>query len=260
METTINPEASLGPDAEVLKEWTDRHDGFMRELEGIEKIKAPGIELLSMHIPKTAGTSFRNILKKVYGEEQVARLDINKGGTELWLNEKLFTGKALPPEIKVLHGHYHTPFLNKRFKIREGTPLITWLRNPAERVLSNFYYLESRLKEILAEKPQGEAVRQKLQKNVTEYIQSDIARNRISKFFYGLAPEDCLFIGLQEHYEEDVERLGKMLNWPEVEILHHNKTPGKKIEAHLIEEAERYNSLDMAIYKKAIAMREASLG
>ncbi|WP_421947534.1 hypothetical protein [Phaeodactylibacter xiamenensis] len=33
------------------------------------------LELLSFHIPKSAGTSFRNMLRDVYGAEAVLRFD-----------------------------------------------------------------------------------------------------------------------------------------------------------------------------------------
>ncbi len=49
-------------------------------------IQAPHLELISLHIPKTAGTSFRSNLVNVYGKKAVARFDILKG--KIWLDEK----------------------------------------------------------------------------------------------------------------------------------------------------------------------------
>src|SRR5437762_9155277 len=104
-------------------------------------------ELISLHIPKTGGTSFRNILKSVYGDDQVVNFEIETNGV-IRLNEIPFHKKYLP-DVKVIHGHFvYETFFNS-FKLPEGYKIITWVRDPVKRVISNFYYLESRLKEIL---------------------------------------------------------------------------------------------------------------
>ena len=41
------------------------------------------IELVSIHIPKTAGTSFRNVLKSAYSRKSVVRFDIRRGKIEM---------------------------------------------------------------------------------------------------------------------------------------------------------------------------------
>ncbi len=37
------------------------------------------VELISIHIPKTGGTSLRNTFKDVFGEDGAKRFDIKKG-------------------------------------------------------------------------------------------------------------------------------------------------------------------------------------
>src|SRR5690606_33266366 len=129
-----------------------------------KKEKKFNLELLSLHIPKTAGTSFRNILKSVYGEDAVVRLDINKNLLTR-LNEELYESPAIP-NARVLHGHYFYKNIHKRVEIPEEVKIITWLRDPVKRVISNFYYLESILVDILKEEQNNLNILSKIQRTL----------------------------------------------------------------------------------------------
>jgi hypothetical protein len=90
--------------------------------------------LISIHIPKTAGQTLRHLLELTYGKDQV--LNINRGRLER-------QGKALvslhPEQYHVLHGHLPYRAFISPYHDSE-TQLITFLRDPVERVLSNFRY------------------------------------------------------------------------------------------------------------------------
>ena len=145
-----------------------------------------------LHIPKTAGTSFRNILKGVYGSKGVARLDIRRN---IELNSKVLTGSKIKPGIKVIHGHFSYRRFNERFEIAEGTPVITWLREPAERVVSNYYYLDKILRKELNEEKKDLNILAKMEKTLLEYASTEANRNRMSKFLDGINLEEffCQF-------------------------------------------------------------------
>jgi len=215
------------------------------------------IELISVHIPKSAGTSFRNTLKEVYGEEAVIRLDIDLRYEQLRINQQVFEGHQLDKNIKVVHGHFSPALLYKRFKIEEDVQMITWLRDPVERVISNYFYLEKRLKEELEEERKGLNILSKMQRSLMEYAQAEINRNRISKFLNGAKIEDFTFVGIQEHYSEDLNTLAKVLDWNAFRELHHNQTGQTKRQVSEEDRAEiaRLNELDMALYEKALALR-----
>lgn len=68
------------------------------------------IDLLSVHIPKTGGSSLFRILKQVYSRDFVYRLNtINLLGQA---NEKLIKPDEIPPHIMVIHGHLKVSQLN----------------------------------------------------------------------------------------------------------------------------------------------------
>lgn len=218
------------------------------------------LELLSLHIPKTAGTSFRNILKSVYGADAVVRLDINKDGVTR-LNEELYEAPAIP-DAKVLHGHYFYENIYKRFDIQEDVKIITWLRDPVKRVISNYYYLESRLVEILNEEQKNLNILSKMQRSLIEYARDDINRNRQSTFLKGIRPEEFDFIGIQENFEDDLIEIAKALNWTSVPpAIYQNKTPTTRSEIpkEILEEIKFLNSEDMDLYAEALKVRNLKL-
>ena len=214
------------------------------------------IRLVSIHIPKTAGTSFRNTLREVYGKEHVKRLDISKN--KFHLEEELFQLNKLPKEIEVVHGHMYYALLLEKFNIAKEVPIITWLRDPVERVISNYKYLSKRLAEELDEETKGLNILSKMQRNLMEYAHDEINRNRMSKFLSGLNLEDLFFIGLTEHYTEDLTHLAQLLGWKKYEEHRYNVT-GRSTGVVSEKDKEaitQLNSQDVELYQKAIQLRE----
>jgi hypothetical protein len=217
-------------------------------------------ELISLHIPKTAGTSFRNILKTNYGEEQVVRLDINAKG-EIRVNEMIYHKKSLP-DVRVIHGHFVYQDLIKNFKLPENYNLITWVRDPVERVVSNFYYLEARIKELLDEEHNNLNILSKLQRTLIEYARAEINRNRQTKFLTGSKLEDFDFIGICEFFEQELIRLSTVLNWVDIPMaLYHNKTKTKEkqLPENVLNEIRELNKDDVHLYNEALNIRKVKM-
>ena len=139
--------------------------------------------------------------------------------------------------------------------------MITWLRDPVERVISNYFYLEKRLKEELEEERKGLNILSKMQRSLMEYAGAEINRNRISKFLNGAKIKDFTFVGIQEHYGEDLKTLAKILGWKEFQELHHNQTGKTKRQISEEERAEiaRLNPLDMTLYQEAMELRQEGI-
>lgn len=218
-----------------------------------KRIKAK-VELVSLHIPKTAGTSFRNILKEVYGEEQVVRFDINRFVS---IENEEFKEKKLSSQIRVLHGHFPYDQLMEQVALPEGVPVITWLRDPVKRVISNYYYLSKILREELNEEEKDLNILAKMQKTLLEYANARPNRNRMSSFLKGSTLEDFFFIGIMDHYEEDLKDLASLLGWGEYTELQHNITGDKpEVDEETLNIIKELNSKDIEIYKSALKHRE----
>ncbi|MBU2649754.1 MAG: sulfotransferase family protein [Bacteroidetes bacterium] len=215
------------------------------------------LELISIHIPKTAGTSFRNFLKHVYGEQNAVRLDINITTKKIDIENQAFEEKKLPGNIRVIHGHFYYRDLVEQIRIEEGTPMVTWLREPAERVISNYFYLAKRLKEELQEESKGLNILSKMQKSLIEYARNEISRNRMSKFLEGANLEKFFFTGIYEHYNEDMQDFAQLLGIKDFEIFQHNITGRKEeVDTGILEEIRSLNADDYELYNFALEIRK----
>lgn len=215
------------------------------------------IELISIHIPKTAGTSFRNVLKSTYGKKSVVRLDIRSGGKRIELEQKAFKRSKLPSSVKVIHGHFRYKDLIECFDINEDIPLVTWMRDPVDRVISNYYYLSEILAKELQEEKKGLNILAKMQRSLLEYARDEISRNRMYKFLDGMPLDKFKFIGIQEHYDEDLSDLMVVMDFESFPKIHVNATVKKReVSQETLEEIKALNALDMAMYEEALKLRE----
>lgn len=217
------------------------------------------IELISLHIPKTAGTSFRNILKRVYGEKAVVRVDIPLP-SERAPNETKVSGPGTVLEgTRVLHGHFRYGDLVARYGLDTAIPVITWVRDPVERVISNYFYLQKILRGIVQEEKKNVNILNKMEKTLLEYARADIARNRIAKFLEGKPLGDFLFVGVQEYFSEDLADLAHLLGWKKLQEFRHNDSEDQKV---FVDEAVRgeirqLNERDTVLYEEALSLRKA---
>jgi hypothetical protein len=215
------------------------------------------LELVSIHIPKTAGTSFRHTLCKIYGKKHVLRLDIKENG-DVFFNEKRQEKHEIPPHIKVIHGHFSYRNLITTFPIVKGIKVITWFREPGERVISNYHYLSSIWKQVLQEKPHLEMAMMNLHRSLLEYAADENNQNKISRFLDGIKLEDLFFIGLVSQYEKDMDLLAEQLNWKAYHSFNFNKTENKKRVKYdvTLDRIKQLNKADYEVYELAKKIRK----
>lgn len=99
------------------------------------------LEMISIHIPKTAGTSFYAILQDIYGKSH----SIEVKREQARANAGKFQ-RFLQPEHRVLHGHFHFEEIQNLYD-PERVKLVSWLREPVSRVISNYYFFNRKVNE-----------------------------------------------------------------------------------------------------------------
>jgi hypothetical protein len=200
-------------------------------------------QYLSVHIPKTAGVSVRNVLKEHFGPGFVLHYwEI----TDAW-------GRVLdqvPPDATCVHGHYQADLLARIFPRAE---LITWVRDPVERVISSYYH---RLRDPDPQHPVCHELHTK-KLTLAEYAALPLVRNEMARFFGTKRPEDFSFIGVVEDFEESLAALKQFLGICDVPVRRDNVNPEKKTEYYAFDprirrEIERYNEEDLALYEKCL--------
>lgn len=221
---------------------------FKKKLE-IFELK---LELISLHIPKTAGTSFREQLVKNYGKNSVVHFDIvvEDGATKFKIDGNYVEKPLFHPETKVIHGHFEYFRLIDFYPKLAELPIITWLRNPASRVISNYTYLKEKLFQEISKNPLATSLAERMMCSLSQFSALENERNKMSKFLKGIEVNDLLFIGFVENYESDLTRLAKMLNWKDYSPVYNNKTIKKKEEISplILNEICNNNSEDVLLY------------
>ena len=223
----------------------------------MEKKIKNNIEIVSLHIPKTAGTSFRYILKEQFKRKEVARLDIYPSGA-IQLNEKDFKGTILNEKIRVIQGHYTYNAINEHFLLHDNLHFITWLRDPVERVLSYYYFLKRIIADRLKELP-NENLMNRMGKTLSEFVQFEENKNVMSKFLIGADLSNFTFVGFQSDFENELNRLASTMDWKTPKTPHFNNTTDKpkNIDQELIKLIQANNKEDIELYAKALKLRNA---
>ncbi len=160
--------------------------------------------LVSVHVPKTAGTSFRRLLGVVYGRGLVYDYGPRNPMTHRLLARGIYSGDAeveselrravRESRVQCIHGHlvarsYHALFPEARFAY--------WLRDPVERVISLYHSHMPRLK------PGQERFSSM---DLLEYAQQEENRDVQSRMVGGVPEEKVLFVGICERFADSLER------------------------------------------------------
>ena len=222
-----------------------------------------GPEVIVVHVPKTGGSTFGHFLQSLYGKENFehdlrrvpAAVPLHGDFTDLKRQvEAEVEGRTSWP--KVVMGHFP---LWKYEQFRRSAFTIVWLREPAARLLSQ--YFSARERRSAQRRAAGAAwVRAFPPERIMEV---EWPSNQVTGWFlrgYDLDAFD--FVGIQEHFAEDVAELGRMLGWPEVEIPAHNQTTtpeylGFHPSEELLRKIRAANQADVELYERALELRRA---
>jgi len=226
-------------------------------------VRAP--EIIGVHIPRTAGTAFQLVLESVYGRENVEndrsgetpstrslRHDFDAWNREM--DATLARRTSLP---KVVTGHFP---LRKYERFRRSAFTIVWLREPAARLLSTYFYLRSR-----SVAPGPSASRWARAVPPERIMEVEWPSNPVTDWFLrGYDLDDFDFVGIQEHFAEDVTDLAGMLGWSEVEIPVRNRTTTPEYREFrptdaLLRKICAANQADVELYERALELRRSTI-
>lgn len=212
--------------------------------------------LLFQHLPKTGGTALSSRLHDYYGENNYRWYHGPDGALQA------LTEPELP--YRAIGGHFNM-FLSRGLNIDRKVMLITLLRDPIDRILSQYYYLR-----VASEHPLCSIVNKY---SIEEIFINNIAEARshfvnLLTFKVTMEPDttDCLasaketlatytFFGFQDDMAGVEKFLGNLfgLSWFMIPVLNPNKsrvmlneTPQKTID--IIRE---YNQDDIELYQYA---------
>jgi Sulfotransferase family len=175
--------------------------------------------IISIHVPKTGGTAFREVLRGC--AEEVFYLDYGfepPGPTALFRRGEPLTApfESIVSELEslpgrsVIHGHFPA----KKYVGRFPTAVyVTWLRDPIERVVSNYLYWQR--SQIPGDVLWEQVTEQKM--SLEQFARLNFTRDIQQAFLHPLSVEDFDFIGITEEYDRSLE-LFRRLFCPHVRV------------------------------------------
>ncbi len=218
-----------------------------------EEVKA---KVISIHLPKTAGTTFKKVLRQIYHPEEIFFDYPHRGD----LRNKMLTNPKLG--VKVIHGHFPCHKYNSKFPEFKK---IIWLRDPIKRLISLYFFWKTW--QILVESD-AENLAPVKESSLTfiEFAAKPEMQNIIkSKFVQEEKLTDFYFVGIQEFFSEDLHELKAMLNWPEYELEAKNTNPYPEYKLlleevlsnqEIVNKISAINQEDMELYREALSLRE----
>lgn len=240
-------------------------------------------KLIFLHLPKAAGTTFNKILLKQYeapvsfivAEEVKKEIEGNWGRFTSMEREELAKKKlmALPKSqkqhLQLVAGHmeygWHECF-------NDPATYITFLRNPVDRVISQFHYIKRLPDHALKDRIQNDALslKQFVEQGVSLMTDNGMTRkiagvtdavgfreydDTILDKAMGHLRDHFGAVGLAEHFDESIVYMQQKFNWKQPYYLPKNVTNNRKkvmeYDSATLDCIAQHNSLDIQLYQYA---------
>jgi hypothetical protein len=213
-----------------------------------------GIELIFVHVPKTAGTAMRKMLFDIYGQESILLDYRQKSNRKPRSVEEVLETINTASNFKVIYGHFH---VKKYYGFFPDAKRIVWLREPIKRLISHYHFWARTQK-----KKKFRGIKQE-KKQLLNFAQKPANKNLLHTYVEDL--NNFWFVGIQDFFEEDLAELKSKLGWPEVGIskANQNRTKNYKLlvqsvmdDPQLKQELIKLNQKDIELYQQALMLRE----
>jgi len=216
--------------------------------------------LVSVHFPKTAGTSFGVALRQCFGDrlrEDYAMLPLNQPrARRVWQAVRAgFRARADASWPDAIHGH----FLPVKYRIAlRARPVhyVTWLRDPVERLLSHYYYWQRTATAATPAQPFRHRVARE-QWSLERFCFAPQMRNLYSQYLWGFPASRFHFIGITERYESDLAEFADRFLPGAPPASRARVNPERRDARYMIapalrERIARHHDADMALYERAL--------
>jgi hypothetical protein len=204
--------------------------------------------LISVHVSKCAGSSFRAVLTELYRE----RFWPNYGSI---LSRDQAEASVVPPGTQCIHGHFLADAFDDLFP---RAPVIIWVRHPVERVVSKYYYLlrDPDMRDA------GCRILHDRHLSLREFADLPENRNEATRYRAGKSFRDFAFVGVSERFADSLARFREVFEVHQVlPIPHDNANPARTGPCYSLWGADREyilerNLVDLGWYEEAVARLE----
>ena len=218
--------------------------------------------VIFVHVPKTAGSSLRGELAARLQPDMNIEVDYNDA-TRLFrdkMDDAVRNFLAGPAEhIRFASGHLMGRHVAQMRSAMQGARFITFLRDPVERVVSDYRYQRS------PKHPPHPQFREKYP-SLEAYLEFKGDRNKSAQHliapavYAGREPEECVdyllraydFVGVQEMYPLSFRTLTALIGepaWPKLRENVNRNEEEENLSPELAAEVREANAIDAALYE-----------
>ena len=221
--------------------------------------------LISVHLPKTAGSSFRNSLASHFGDSMLLDyLDRPTNQSPVVRNlsslkaSVVLRNKYRAHDLLCIHGHF-MPLKYRWLSVHGKKNFVVWLRDPIERVASHYYYWIRDYDPKTAGSLRRRVVEERW--SLERFCFSSEMKNIYSSFFWGFPVSSFDFIGITENYESDLNYFAANILGSELPVSEVNLNPRKTTDRYIEDEylrssLEKFHLKDMKLYWDALKVSD----
>lgn len=223
--------------------------------------------IISVHLPKTAGSSFASSLMQCFGDallKDYADLPLHQTTTKRHKHAIIQSGRNYFRDfghIECIHGHF-LPLKYRFHKTGNTFKYVTWMREPAERLASQYYYMK---RHYSPEKARKQPLLKKIADenwSLERFCLGPELRNTYSQFFWGFPMSKFDFIGIVENYKSELEYFSEHFLGVTLQHYEENVNPSATINSYFKDQQLKnkvleYHAKDLEIYNTALRMAKA---
>lgn len=222
--------------------------------------------IISVHLPKTAGTSLAASLADHFGDGFRRDYDDKAISKPIARRCQEALTAALDIADRGLHGVdcVHGHFLPLKYLLldtRCNLTFVTWMREPVARLISHYHYWQASYDPATAASHHRQVIEQGW--SLEQFCLSEQFRNIYTQYLWGFPLENFAFIGISEHYAEDLRQFSRRYLGTELEARRENTTvsshPRDALEPDLLERVCRFHAADIDLYQRALQLRKTRL-
>ncbi|MDX2186054.1 MAG: sulfotransferase family 2 domain-containing protein [Opitutaceae bacterium] len=195
--------------------------------------------IISIHIPRTAGTTFREIASERLGGRLVHHY-------YRLMDHQMHPIEEIPADAEMIHGHVRP---TQMLALYPHAALVTWLREPVARLISEYRFFRDH--------PDDANVLSKLVHaggTFMDFVEHPGAVNRMTWYLDGLPLKRFSFIGITEIFDQELDRLERTLGLSFRRYHKVNQSSTSQVDLSVSERAhvEAINVADCRLYRSCM--------
>ena len=213
--------------------------------------------VISLHLPKTAGTAFASVLAKAWPQRTIIDYDDEPLHNPRWMVScRAFFKRrdaAVPPG-HVIHGH----FLAQKYALVPNARYAVWLRDPVDRLRSHYDYWHREFDPTSAGRLHCKMIEQGW--SFERFALGPEVRNLYAFFLWRFPLARFDFVGITEFYNQDLQCFAEKFGI----ALSENLTPLNvrpdavpRVDPSLRKAIEQWHAKDVKLYRQALQWRSA---